>query len=66
MQDGEDLAAALRRIAEMPASKRNEIAVRGWNAVEQFNNATLDGWLNVLADTCGVRRTTTPLSRIAG
>ena len=53
IQEDESLAAALKRIARMSPRLRDSIARRGWEAVEQFNEATLHGWINVLADTCG-------------
>lgn len=48
IQEGEDINAALLRIDSL-GEERDAIAKRGWDAVRQFNQSTLDGWIEVLS-----------------
>ena len=59
IEKDEDLADAVRRLAALPKSVRESIAQRGWNVVDQFNEATLTGWIQLLTDVAGTRLTTT-------
>jgi glycosyltransferase involved in cell wall biosynthesis len=66
IQDGENVTAALQRVASLPSWQRESIAAQGWKAVEQFNNETIQGWLNALAEVMGVALPASGLSRAVG
>ena len=57
----ETLADALMRLAALPRSIRESIAQRGWNVVDQFNEATLTGWIQLLTDVAATSAKNTNL-----
>lgn len=53
IQPGEHLADALTRLANLPAAQRQATVDRGWHTVVQFNNQTVQGWVEILAEAAG-------------
>ena len=49
----ESLSQALWRLHRTPVFERDRIAARGWQAVRQFHQDTVDGWLSVLLEVAG-------------
>ena len=50
MDENESLATVLSRMSHMSAQRRDDIAMRGWEAVRQFNEDSIQMWLDVLCE----------------